>query len=105
MLSALRSTRSAKSPANGVFRHEGDDGVTYEEATRRLVDLARDNDGRVTAAQVEADEDLSSDPATVSAAARALGGGTNVFSYEEEDDGRTWFPFAGLVFSELGART
>ena len=78
--------------------------MTYEEATRRLVELARDGGGKVTAAQVEADEDLSSDPATVSAAARALGGGTNVFSYEE-DDGRTWFPFAGLVFSELGVRT
>ena len=78
--------------------------MTYEEATRRLVELARRNGGKVTAAQVEADEDLSSDQATVSAAARALGGGTNVFSYDE-DDGRDWFPFAGLVFSELGART
>ncbi len=79
--------------------------MTYEEATRRLVELARQNGGKVTAAQVEADEDLSSDQATVSAAARALGGGTNVFSYEEEDDERDWFPFAGLVFSELGTRT
>ena len=78
--------------------------MTYEEATRRLVDLARRNGGKVTAAQVEADPDLSSDQLTVSAAARALGGGTNVFSYEE-DDGRDWFPFAGLVFSELGAGT
>lgn len=78
--------------------------MTYEEATRRLVDLARDSGGKLTAAQVEEDPDLSSDQATVSAAARALGGGTNVFSYEE-DDGREWFPFAGLVFSELAART
>ncbi len=78
--------------------------MTYEEAMRRLVELARDNGGKVTATQVEADTELSSDPSTVSAAARALGGGTNVFSYEEED-GRTWFPFAGLVFSELGVRT
>jgi hypothetical protein len=78
--------------------------VTYEEATRRLVELARASGGKVTAQQVEEDPDLSSDQATVSAAARALGGGTNVFSYEE-DDGRDWFPFAGLVFSELGAPT
>jgi hypothetical protein len=78
--------------------------MTYEEATRRLVDLARESGGKLTAAQVEEDLDLSSDQATVSAAARALGGGTNVFSYEE-DDGREWFPFAGLVFSELAART
>jgi hypothetical protein len=77
--------------------------MTYEEATRRLVELARESGGKVTAAQVESDPDLSTDQATVSAAARALGGGTNVFSYEE-DDGRDWFPFAGLVFSELGAR-
>jgi hypothetical protein len=75
--------------------------MTYEDATRRLVELARANGGRVTAAQVEADEELSSDHATVSAAARALGGGTNVFSYDEEDDDRDWFPFSGLVFSEL----
>jgi hypothetical protein len=74
--------------------------MTYEEATRRLVELARANGGRVTAAQVEADDELSSDHATVSAAARALGGGTNVFSYDEDDE-RDWFPFSGLVFSEL----
>src|SRR5439155_5797387 len=79
-------------------------GMTYEDATRRLVELARANGGRVTAAQGEADEELSSDHATVSAAARALGGGTNVFSYEEEDDDRDWFPFSGLVFSELSSQ-
>lgn len=78
--------------------------MTYEEATRRLVELARSSGGKVTAAQVEADPDLAGDQATVSAAARALGGGTNVFSYDE-DDGRDWFPFAGLVFSELATRT
>jgi len=78
-------------------------GMTYEEATRRLVEIARESGGKVTAAQVEADPELSTDQATVSAAARALGGGTNVFSYEEED-GRDWFPFAGLVFSEKYVR-
>jgi hypothetical protein len=76
--------------------------MTFEDATARLIELARQNGGTVTAAQVEADEELSSDQPTVSAAARALGGGTNVFSYEE-DDSHTWFPFSGLMFTELKA--
>jgi hypothetical protein len=70
----------------------------------RLVETARRNGGTLTAAQVESDPDLASDHATTSAAARALGGSTNVFSFDEADD-REWFPFSGLVFSELGAAT
>ena len=72
--------------------------MTYEEAMARLAVLAKEHNGALTAAQVEADETLSSDHALVSAAARALAGSTNVFSYEEIDDGREWFPFSGLVF-------
>ena len=74
--------------------------VTYEQAMNRLVHLARSNGGVVTAAQVEADEELGEDRDLASAAARALAGGTNVFS-SDEPDGRTWFPYSSLLFSEL----
>lgn len=74
--------------------------MTFEQATARLVELARLNDGTVTAAHVEADPDLAADRSTASAAARALNGSTNVFSFEEGDE-REWFPFSGLTFSEL----
>jgi hypothetical protein len=74
--------------------------MTFEDAHSRLVDLARKHGGTVTAAEVEADEDLSSDRDVVSAAARALAGGTNVFS-ADDSDGREWFPFSTLTFSEL----
>ncbi len=72
--------------------------MTYEEAMARLVVLAKEHNGTLTAAQVEADETLAADRPIVSAAARALDGSTNVFSYEEVDDPREWFPFSGLVF-------
>jgi hypothetical protein len=78
--------------------------MTFEEATARLVALARKNDGTVSAAEVEADPDLSSDRDLVSAAARALAGGTNVFSAEDDDDTREWFPYSTLTFSELPGR-
>jgi hypothetical protein len=74
--------------------------VTFDQATTRLVDFARAGGGTVTAAQVEADEELASDRDLVSAAARALAGGTNVFAVEE-DDGREWFPYSALTFSAL----
>ena len=77
--------------------------MTFNEATARLLLLAKQNGGRVTAAQVEADERLSSDESLTSAAARALDGSTNIFSFEEADDGRTWFPFSGLVVGQLHA--
>lgn len=56
--------------------------VTFDEATGRLLLLARENSGTVTAAQIEADERLSSDHDLTSAAARALEGSTNIFSFE-----------------------
>jgi hypothetical protein len=82
--------------------HEPGD-MSYDEVAARLVKLAKANGGTVTAAQVEADERLSRDRDLVSAAARALGSGTNVFS-AEEDDGREWFPYSSLTFSELSGR-
>lgn len=75
--------------------------MTYEDAVTGLIELARENGGTVSAAQVEADPVLSADQLTVSAAARALGGSTNVFS-ADEPDGRAWFPFSSLLFSEVG---
>lgn len=85
----------------GLTTDEGET-VKYEEAIARLVAIARGNEGTLTAAQVEADERLSSERELVSAAARALAGGTNVFSSDEED-GREWFPYSSLTFSELGS--
>lgn len=75
-------------------------GMSYDAATSRLIALAKANGGTVTAAQVEADEQLSSERDLVSAAARALDGSTNVFSSIEDDD-REWFPYSSLTFSEL----
>ena len=77
--------------------------MTFDEATARLLLLAKQHGGRVTAAQVESDERLSIDQNLTSAAARALEGSTNIFSFEEADDGRTWFPFSGLVVGQLHA--
>ena len=74
--------------------------MTFDQVTTRLVTLARENDGTVTAAQVERDDELSTDRDLVSAAARALAGGTNVFAVEEDDD-REWFPYSALTFSAL----
>jgi hypothetical protein len=76
--------------------------LRYEDTIARLIELARENGGTVTARQVEADPELSGDRDQTSAAARALGGSTNVFSSDEPDD-REWFPFSSLLFSELGA--
>ena len=78
--------------------------MTYEDAMNRLVAIASESGGTLTAAQVEADPELSADESTVSAAARALGGSTNVFS-SDEPDGRAWFPFSSLLFSDLRAAT
>jgi hypothetical protein len=77
--------------------------VSFEEATTRLLLLARESGGTVTAAQVEGDARLSSDQTLTSAAARALAGSTNVFSFENADDDPAWFPFSGLVVGHLHA--
>jgi len=74
--------------------------VNYEQALLRLIELARSNGGVVSSAQVEGDEELSGNRDLVCAAARALAGGTNVFSSDEPDQ-RAWFPYSSLMFSEL----
>jgi hypothetical protein len=86
--------------AGGPTGVQGVAWLTYEDAVRRLVELAKENGGTVTAAQVEADPELSANEEMASAAARALGGSTNVFS-SSDPDGRTWFPFSSLLFSEI----
>jgi hypothetical protein len=91
----------------GSENRRGSEGVTwltYEDAVARLIELARENGGMVTAVQVEADPELTAHEEIASAAARALGGSTNVFS-ADEPDGRTWFPFSALIFSEIPAKT
>jgi predicted NUDIX family NTP pyrophosphohydrolase len=72
--------------------------VTYDEAKTRLVEIARQKGGVVTAADVEADPDLAAQREIVSAAAHALAGSTNVFASASETG---WFPYAELRFTEL----
>ena len=73
--------------------------MTFEEASQRLVRLARDHGGVVTAAQVEQDAELSADSELVSAAARALDGSTNVFGTPRASADAGWFPFQELRFT------
>ena len=73
--------------------------MTYEQAQDALLALARGNGGLITAADVEADEALASDQPTVSAAARAFAGSTNVFAVPREDDG--WFPYSEIRITVL----
>ena len=73
--------------------------MTYEQAQDALLTLAKRNGGLITAADVEADEELASDQPTVSAAARAFAGSTNVFAVPREDDG--WFPYSEIRITIL----
>ena len=75
--------------------------MTFEEASQRLIRLARDHGGVVTAAQVERDGELSRDIELVSAAARALDGSTNVFGTPRAPAEGGWFPFEELRFTAL----
>lgn len=73
--------------------------MTYEQAQDALLSLARGNGGLITAADVESDAELSSDQPTVSAAARAFAGSTNVFAVPRDDGG--WFPFSEIRITIL----
>jgi hypothetical protein len=73
--------------------------MTYEQAQDALLSLARGNGGLITAADVESDEALAADQPTVSAAARAFAGSTNVFAVPRDDDG--WFPFSEIRITVL----
>ena len=76
--------------------------MTYDQVISRLIHLARSHGGGLSSAQVEADKELDQHRDLVCAAARALAGSTNVFS-EDEPDGRAWFPYSSLMFSELAS--
>jgi hypothetical protein len=73
--------------------------MTFDEATERLISLARESGGVLTAARVEQDRELSTAPELVSAAARALDGATNVFGTPRPPEDEGWFPFAELRFT------
>ncbi len=73
--------------------------VTVDQATSRLLALARANGGTLTAALVESDAELAEDPSLVSAAAHALAGSTNAFGTSEDVAG--WFPYSEIRFTDL----
>jgi hypothetical protein len=73
--------------------------MTFDDATNRMIALARSNGGVLTAAQAEADGELAADPSTVSAAAHALAGSTNVFGTGRDLNG--WFPYSEIRFTDL----
>jgi hypothetical protein len=75
--------------------------MTYEQAQDALLTLAREHDGLITAADVESDESLAADQLTVSAAARAFAGSTNVFAIPREDDDDGWFPYSEIRITIL----
>ena len=75
-----------------------DHRMTFDEATTRLIEIARGNDGVVTAQMVESDNELTSEKLIVSAAAHALAGSTNVFATSGESG---WFPYQELHFTDL----
>jgi hypothetical protein len=72
--------------------------MTFDEATTRLLELARGEHGIVTAQAVESDTELAEQKLIVSAAAHALAGSTNVFA---TSGGSGWFPYQELRFTDL----
>jgi hypothetical protein len=76
--------------------------LTFEASVDRITSLAASRGGTVSAADVESDELLARDPATTSAAAHLLAGGTDVRS-QPADDSSEWFPYAQLTFAAVAA--
>jgi hypothetical protein len=74
--------------------------VTFEQAQSKLLEIARRHGGIITAAEVEADETLARERETISAAAHAFAGSTNVFATSREDEDG-WFPYAEIRFTDL----
>jgi hypothetical protein len=75
--------------------------VTIEEATARLVLLARANGGSVGAAEVEAYASLACDPPTACAAARQLALEVDIVTVYTRRRS-TWFPFDRLLLRTIG---
>lgn len=72
--------------------------MSVDEATRRLLELARAGDGYVRALDVEADMWCDAHQSAVSAAAHALATDAAVIVGEETDT-RAWFPYSFMRFS------
>lgn len=72
--------------------------MTFEEATARLIEIARGDQGILTAQAVEGDSELADEKLIVSAGAHALAGTTNVFA---TSGGSGWFPYLELRFTDL----
>jgi len=67
-----------------------------EQAIRRLLELLDANGGSLTAAIVEADDELAQDRSTASAAAHALATESDIIT-GQETDAREWFPFSFMT--------
>ncbi len=72
--------------------------MTVEQATRRLLELARAEGGYLAAAMVESDSSMSANQDVVSAAAHQLASDPAVI-VGEKTDGRAWFPYSFMRFS------
>ena len=72
--------------------------MTFDEAKNRLIDLAREHGGMLTAELVERDDDLNANQDIVAAAAHAIAASTNIFA-TGRDGG--WFPYSEIRFSDL----
>ena len=91
------------SPALTTGDLEGSGLMTFDEATTRLLELARGEQGIITAqTSSKNDSELADEKLIVSAAAHALAGSTNVFA---TSGGSGWFPVPGAAFHRAALRT
>ena len=70
--------------------------MTVEEATRRLLALLDDNGGSLSAALVEADDQLARNQEIVSAVAHVLATEPDISAGRQTDE-RSWFPYSFLT--------
>ena len=77
--------------------------MTFDQATARLLFLAEQNGGRVTAAQVEADERLSVDQNLTWLRLVRLQAARTSFRSTSQTTAVRGFPFSGLVIGQLHA--
>ncbi len=73
-----------------------------DEATRRLLALAREGGGHLTAAAVENDPWCASNQEVVSAATHALATESSVIVAEDSDT-RAWFPYSFMILGDSSA--
>jgi hypothetical protein len=70
--------------------------MDFDHVKARLVGLAAENGGNLTAALVEDDPELSANRELVSAAARELASDPTAIT-GEETDAREWFPYSFII--------